>query len=1014
MSDNAPKLTPMYRQYLEIKKDYPDTLLFYRMGDFYELFFKDAEIASRELQLALTSRSRDEGGVPMCGVPWHAAENYISVLVRKGYKIALCDQMEDPRQAKGLVKRAVTRVMTSGTALEDSNLEAKAHTYLGALYWNNARKAGGFAWLDVSTGAWTGIQSTHEDDLKQWALKMAPRELLMPDKVNVPVSLSTMPGMQVVRVPFKSHFELEGAEERVLAAQHVRDAASLGLEKSPELLQACGALVAYLAQMQKRDPAQLCPFRPMDRGRYLMIDEITERNLELFCRLDGKRGPGTLWDVMDNTRTPMGGRLLEERMRCPWRRLDTIVDTQDVVEFLWKRSDIRRNLRSALEGVYDIERLSTRISLNRCQPRDLAALRESLGCVPAVRAALALPEAGSLSTDDECRGRTAPEALRLLLSKWDMLGDIADLLKRALRDDLPQQITEGGLFRSGYDAELDELLDLVEHGEGRLQELLREEQEKNNMPKLKLGYNHVFGYYFELSRAQQAVIPDYFQRRQSLANSERFTTPALRELEDKMLTAAEQRKTLEYSLYQKLRDKVAEARPRLVDMAMRLSWLDYWQSLAEGADVNGWTRPVLDESQEISIRQGRHPVVEAVTGRAAFIPNDLVMDAKRHLVLITGPNMAGKSTVLRQTAIIAVMAQMGSFVPASEARLGIVDRVFSRVGASDNLAQGQSTFMVEMMETARILRQADRRSLVILDEIGRGTSTFDGLALAWAVVEELARRAGGSIRTLFATHYHELTSLANSLPGVCNMNIAVREWNGDIVFLRRLIPGPADRSYGIEVARLAGVPASVVQRAREILAQLEKARGKARVAKLEAAILPGLDITPARGKTESPAPKAPQPEPAEHPLLAALRAVNPDAMTPMQALRLLSDWKMLWGQDAPEQAGAKASTDAAPAPNGETSGAPAQAASNASAEAAFMKVPASSKGGAGTGRAASKRRETASGCSADAARSSARGAASSVKGGAAEEGSAADSGMASRAPADAHPPVRRGRRTSDR
>ena len=756
MSDNEPKLTPMYRQYLDIKKGYPDTLLFYRMGDFYELFFEDAEIASRELQLALTSRSRDEGGVPMCGVPWHAAENYISVLVKKGYKIALCDQMEDPKQARGLVKREVTRVMTSGTVLEDANLEAKAHTYLGALFWNAARGAGGFAWLDVSTGAWTGIQSSREEELKEWVLKMAPSELLMPDRGDVPVSFSTLPGMQVVKVPVRSHFELEGARERVFAAQSVREDAALGLEKSPELMQACGALVAYLEQMQKRDPAQLRPFRPLEKSRYLILDEITERNLELFCRMDGKRGTGTLWAVMDNTRTPMGGRLLEERMRCPWRRLDPIRETQDVVEFFFRRADVRTALRSALDRVYDVERLSTRISLNRCLPRDMAALKESLLAVPDVRASLAVPEEGTMSTDDERRGRTLPAALQRLLRKWDMLEDVADLLSRALRDDLPPQVTEGGLFRQGYDSELDELLDLVEHGEAKLQELLREEQEKNGMPKLKLGYNHVFGYYFELSRAQQAAIPDYFQRRQSLANSERFTTPALRELEDKMLTAAEKRKSLEYALYQKLRERVAEARPRLMELAARLAWLDYWQSLAEGAARNNWTRPELDESREICIMQGRHPVVEAVTGRAAFIPNDLVMDEKRHLMLITGPNMAGKSTVLRQTAIIAVMAQMGSFVPASEARLGLVDRIFSRVGASDNLAQGQSTFMVEMMETARILRQADSRSLVILDAIGRGTSTFDGLALAWAVVEELARRAGGTIRTLFATHYHEL------------------------------------------------------------------------------------------------------------------------------------------------------------------------------------------------------------------------------------------------------------------
>lgn len=898
MSDTAPKLTPMYRQYLDIKKGYPDTLLFYRMGDFYELFFEDAEIAARELQLALTSRSRDEGGVPMCGVPWHAAENYISQLVQKGYKIALCDQMEDPKQAKGLVKREVTRVMSSGTVLEDSNLEAKAHTYLGALFWNAARGAGGFAWLDVSTGVWTGIQSSREDELRQWVLKMAPRELLVPDRGDRIFTESGDSGIQLVPVPYASHFEPDKAAERVLAVQKVREAAALGLEKSPELMQACGALVAYLEQMQKCNPAQLRSFRPMDRGRYLILDEITERNLELFRRLDGRRGPGTLWAVMDNTRTPMGGRLLEERMRCPWRRPEPVTETQDVVEFFLKRPHVRKALRAALDGVYDIERLSTRVSLNRCQPRDLAALRESLGALPAVKASLVLAEPGTLSTEKERRGEHLPEALRRLMSRWDMLEDISELLSRALRDELPPQITEGGLFRPGYNAELDELLDLVEHGEGRLQDLLREEQEKNGMPRLKLGCNHVFGYYFELSRAQQVAIPDYFQRRQSLANSERFTTPALRELEDRMLTAADRRRSLEYRLYQELRERVAQERPRLVDMAARLSWLDYWQALAEGAERNGWTRPVLDDSQEISIRQGRHPVVEAVTGRSAFIPNDLVMDRKRRLVIITGPNMAGKSTVLRQTAIIVIMAQMGSFVPAAEARLGIVDRIFSRVGASDNLSQGQSTFMVEMMETARILRQADRRSLVILDEIGRGTSTFDGLALAWAVVEELARRAGGSIRTLFATHYHELTSLANTLPGVCNMNIAIREWNGDIVFLRRLIPGPADRSYGIEVARLAGVPAAVVQRARDILGQLEAARSRTRPAKVENVVLPGLDLPPVRLKApEAPAP-VPQTRadpPEEHPIFEALRNVNPDAMTPMDALRLLADWKMLWG-----------------------------------------------------------------------------------------------------------------------
>lgn len=897
MSETQSKLTPMYRQYMEIKKEYPDALLFYRMGDFYELFFDDAEVAARELQLALTSRSRDEGGVPMCGVPWHAAEAYLSQLVEKGYKVAICDQMEDPRQAKGLVKRAVTRVITSGTALEDANLEAKAHTYLGALFWNEERKAGGFAWLDVSTGAWTGLQSSREEELKQWALKMAPRELLIPDRGEMPLSLTLLPEMQAVRVPFRSHFELKQAEARVFAVQHVQEAAALGLEKSPELMQACGALVVYLGQMQMQTPVQLGAFQPLEKGRYLILDEVTERNLELFRRLDGKRGPGTLWAVMDHTRTPMGGRLLEERMRCPWRLQDSIRMTQDVVALLKDRDDRRKALRSALDRVYDMERLSTRISLNRCSPHDFAALRESLSSLSAVLDAVLLPRAGQLATVEERRGDDLPAGLQRLVRRWDMMADVAALLKRALCDELPVQITDGGLFRAGYDAELDELLDLVEHGESRLQELLREEQEKNSMPKLKLGYNHVFGYYFELTRAQQTgTVPAHFQRRQSLANSDRFTTPQLKELEEKLLTASEKRKSLEYRLYQQLREKVAAERPRLVFMADVLAHLDYWQSLAEAAARGGWTRPVINEGCGLDIRQGRHPVVESMIGRASFIPNDLVMDEKRRLILITGPNMAGKSTVLRQTALIVIMAQMGSFVPASSAELGLTDRIFSRVGASDNLSQGQSTFMVEMMETARILRQSGKRSLVILDEIGRGTSTFDGLALAWAVVEELARRAGGSIRTLFATHYHELTSLANSIPGVYNMNIAIREWNDDIVFLRRLIPGPADRSYGIEVARLAGVPASVVQRAREILGQLEKARSRTRAAQMEVSVLPGVELV---SRQTPPAPPPPPPA-KEAPILEALNAVDIDSMTPMSALKLLADWKMLWGEPKSE------------------------------------------------------------------------------------------------------------------
>lgn len=892
-----PKMTPMYEQYLRIKEDYPDTLLFYRMGDFYEMFFRDAEIAARELQLALTSRSKDEAGVPMCGVPWHAAETYISQLVEKGYKIAVCDQVEDPRTAKGLVKRAVTRVVTAGTALEDANLEAKAHNFLGALFWNEASGAGGFAWMDVSTGTWSGLQSGKQAELWQWVLKLAPRELLFPDQGDPPASLKLQSNIQVVRVPFRSHFEHKQALARVQAAQGVVEAAALGLDRRPELAQACGALIAYLEQTQKQDPGHLAPFHPLDIGRYLILDEVTERNLELFRRLDGRKGPGTLWNVLDQTRTPMGGRLLEERLRYPWRELAPIRETQEVVALMRESARLRGGLRKALESVYDMERLSTRVSLNRCQPRDLTALKESVSSLPAVREALLQREGEALPTQEEAQGDFLPPALFRLVRQWDDMSDVAELLNRALLDDLPVQVTDGGLFRPGYNAELDELLDLVEHGEARLQALLQEEQAACNQPKMKLGFNRVFGYYFELTKAQQTgPVPAHFQRRQTLANAERFTTERLKELEERLLSAAESRKSLEYRLYQELRGQLSEARPRLLFMADLLAQIDYWQSLAEVAARQGWCRPQVHDGQEVTIREGRHPVVEAVIGKASFIPNDLHLDEGRRLLLITGPNMAGKSTVLRQTALLCILAQMGSFVPATEAKIGLVDRIFSRVGASDNLAQGQSTFMVEMMETARILRQATKRSLVILDEIGRGTSTFDGLALAWAVVEELVRRAGGSIRTLFATHYHELTALEGIIPGVYNMNIAIREWNGDIVFLRRLIPGPADRSYGIEVARLAGVPSAVVQRAREILTKLEESRGKAGVARVEAVPLPGLTrLVPVAAPKAEPRAETPVPE---HPLLRALRDLNPDVLTPLAALKLLSEWKMLWGKDS--------------------------------------------------------------------------------------------------------------------
>ncbi len=887
------KMTPMYEQYLGIKKQYPDTILFYRMGDFYELFFEDAEITAKELQLALTSRNKGDY-IPMCGIPWHAADAYFSQMVEKGYKVAICDQVEDPKNAKGLVKREVTKILTAGTVIDDMNLESKQHTYLGSVYFENGQ--GAFAWLDASTGFWTGVQVSKEADLWQWVYKVDPKELLIPTGLEIPEILKINESIQLVYLGLQSHFDLKRSEKRILEVQKVQELSALGLEKKQALVRVCGALLAYIEQTQKYVPSYLSAFEPMETGLFMIIDEVTERNLELFRRYDGKKGIGTLWHELDFCQTPMGGRLLEERLRYPYKDGNRIKLHQEVVTHFFENPQKLTTLRKFLDKVYDLERVSTRISVNRYLPKDFLSLRDSLLHLPEIFSCLQT-EDGILPTDKTLSFQNVPEGLGRLLQKWDSCLDIYTLLANSLRDSVPQQITEGQLFKIGYHAELDELIDVMEHSETRLQELLQHEQEKSNLPKLKIGYNRVFGYYFELSKSQQQTIPDYFERRQSLVNAERFITPELKALENKILSASEKRNELEYNLFQELRNKIAQERPRLLFMAGLLAQVDYWQSLAECARKKAWTKPLLDDSNCIEIKEGRHPVVEAVIGKSHFIPNDLLVDDERRLLLITGPNMAGKSTVLRQSAIICLLAQMGSYVPAQFAKIGIVDRIFSRVGASDNISQGQSTFMVEMMETARILRQSTKKSFVILDEIGRGTSTFDGLALAWAVVEELLKRAGGSIRTLFATHYHELTALEGKISGVYNMNIAIKEWNNDIVFLRKLIPGPADKSYGVEVARLAGVPAHVVHRAKELLQLLEENKEKAEK-RVEKVLLPGLETTLEHKQEIKQTVSITLNEEEiisrtikNNPILKEIREINVNSLTPLDCMRLIAEWK---------------------------------------------------------------------------------------------------------------------------
>ncbi|MFW5837356.1 MAG: DNA mismatch repair protein MutS, partial [Desulfovibrionaceae bacterium] len=640
----------------------------------------------------------------------------------------------------------------------------------------------------------------------------------------------------------------------------------------------CGAILTYLEQTQKRDLSHLQGFKPLDLSGRLIVDETTERNLEIFRRLDGRKGPGTLLHCVDRTMTPMGGRLLAERLSQPYRDLPTIRAVQDGVAFLKDHAELRKALRTLLDSVFDLERLTTRIHLNRASPRDFAALRTSLDVLPRIEQTLM----SCLKNEPA----PPPRVLAQLLERWDALPEQAELLNAALEDSPPQIITEGGLIKPGYDPRLDELITLTEHGETTLQELLASEREAHGMPKLKLGHNRVFGYYLEVSRAWRGDIPEHFIRRQTLVNSERFITEELKQLEERITSAADERKDLEYRLFQDLRDRVARSRARLMHMAASIARLDYLQGLATAAEDQGWFRPELHNGLDVVIREGRHPVVEAAQGRANYIPNDLLLEGEKRLAIITGPNMAGKSTVIRQAAILTILAQIGSFVPAREARIGLADRVFTRVGASDNLAQGQSTFMVEMMETARILRQATGRSLVVLDEIGRGTSTFDGMSLAWAVAENLCAKGKGGVRTLFATHYHELTRLEELLAPVKNLNIAVKEWKGDIVFLRRLVPGPSDRSYGVEVAKLAGVPRPVVDRAKEILAQLEeKSQDGPGPRPRRTAVQPSLPGMSPSAETDTGL------SPAQQRVMDDLLAVNPDHVSPLEALSLIGNWR---------------------------------------------------------------------------------------------------------------------------
>jgi DNA mismatch repair protein MutS len=800
------KVTPMLEQYLRIKERHRDAILFYRMGDFYEMFFEDAVVAARELEITLTSRDKQaEEPIPMCGVPHHAVEGYIGRLLERGYRVAVCDQVEDPREAKGLVRREVVRVVTPGTTL--GSLDGKNPNFLAAVCGDG--DSWGLACLDLSTADFRVTQTETLARLLEELGRTEPRELLVPHDVDRSErwwrERLSVPTVQVLEA---DSFSLSRAERRLLEQFRVVSLAGFGVDSMPHAVRAAGAILAYVEQTQFQKAEHIRTVTPYRRSEHMIVDEVTSRHLELLRSWYGGGRKGTLLDLVDLTATAMGARLLRRWMLYPLLQPDAINRRQDAIACLREHEAIRGQLRQELEKVYDLERLTSRVTMGSATPRDLAALRRSLEPLPRLKHLLGYLEDPTVSE---------------LAARLDPLGDVARRLQEALVDSPPLNLAEGGVIRTGYNAELDRFLALSRDAKKWIGQLEAAEKQKTGIGSLKVGYNRVFGYYLEVSKANLGLVPERYIRKQTLVNAERYITEELREYEVQVISAEERRVRLEEELFRELRLRVAEQGSRIQASAAVVAELDVLAALAEVANRRDYRRPLVDDGQEILIEEGRHAMVEAVLPRGNYVPNDIRLDAQAsQVIIITGPNMSGKSTVLRQVALIVLMAQMGMPVPASSARIGIVDRIFTRVGATDELTRGRSTFMVEMQETAHILHQATNRSLVILDEIGRGTSTFDGLSIARAVAEYLHDWQEVGMRTLFATHYHELTDLAQSRPRVKNMNVAVKEWGDQVIFLHRLAEGATNRSYGIHVARLAGLPEPVVDRAREILRELEQ------------------------------------------------------------------------------------------------------------------------------------------------------------------------------------------------
>ena len=877
--------TPMFRQYHALKRDHPGAILLFRMGDFYEMFFEDAHEASRLLDLTLTARGKGTDNVaPMCGFPHHQLDAYTAKLVTKGLRVAVCEQTEDPRKAKGLVRREVVRIVTPGTVLDPGQLDPKDNAWVAGV-----AVAGGVlgaAFLDASTGDFLAWQA--QDGAEGWeALSdrlaaFAPREIVFPEGFPWSEGFRAQLAAGALLTecePFG--FTPAPAAERLARQFAVASLDGFGLRERGAAVAAAGGLLAYAQETQRSALEHVERIVSHEPSQALLLDPATRRNLELERSLRHGGTQGSLFETLDDTVTAPGGRLLRRWLLAPLTEPSAIGARHDAVEELFEPArgePLRRALREALRSVHDVERLSARAVAGTAHPRDLVALRASLQALPGVAAALASARAA---------------LLRETAAGIDPLEDLAAHLARGLADDPPAGARDGGVLRDGYHEELDALRAIRRDGRSTIANIETRERTDTAIASLKVRYNKVFGYYIEVSKANLHLVPERFRRKQTIAGGERYVTDELQDYQDKVLNAQERIEALEYDLFVALRSEVASHAARVKRTARAVAQLDVLGSLAETAARRGYRRPHVDSGTRVLLRGGRHPVVERTLPERAFVANDTALDAaEKAVAILTGPNMGGKSTYLRQVALLVLMAQAGSFVPADEATVGVADRIFCRVGASDSLAEGQSTFMVEMTETANILHHATARSLVLLDEIGRGTSTFDGLSIAWAVVEHLHGRAGGPPRTLFATHYHELTELAVQLPGVVNWRMEVRERGDQVVFLHRVEQGAADRSYGIHVARLAGVPAPVVARAAEILFNLERDEF-------------GGDGLPRRARKRGEArqgqyalfPAEPQDAGAAE-VLAELRAADPTRLTPLEALALLDAWRRRLREDA--------------------------------------------------------------------------------------------------------------------